>query len=531
MVETPTDPDTLLASVEALEADIATALRALVEARVRAARERTPEVRAEAERLREAVDQLLQRQSALVDLIEASVELNGGPSMQDLRPARTDNDPFDRRPRSSLKRQLVDQTADLDDCLPDALDAVLSLLPKGWLDAEPAEQFHLSARQDSGAISIVKGMRPEGEFPTGHRFRQALHACNDYLKVDPGYDHFAGATLVPQITQLGRKLEALGEVGGSAERIASLWKDDKPDSTLFELFVAAGCIDRGTPVSFIPRTHEKTADLRSYRPYPLLIECKRRQALNPYELAEEAIMRDIFERVFARAAPHGLYGRFSLTATVSADKLDPQEIADKLFAQRLAAHADRPLQYPWGEVAFQELPRRTTLPSQTKAYSPILLKRMFDWESDVPEWDGIVCRFDGPQAGFTDEARSPIGLVWKNLSEAALRKRAWAPVDLFQDATKQITPGEVGIIYVAYNEGARADIADDRYKRYEAWLQDMEHRGDIRLPINFLVRLFPRALDHGNPDLIESVVKFYNATYGDETLFDDFPAGVFATAS
>lgn len=52
------------------------------------------------------------------------------------------------------------------------------------------------------------------------------------------------------------------------------------------------------------------------------------------------------------------------------------------------------------------------------------------------------------------------------------------------------------------------------------------HRNDIRVPLVVLIRLYPRALEHGQPDLIESAMQFV-ASYGDDALPELFPATVF----
>ena len=76
---------------------------------------------------------------------------------------------------------------------------------------------------------------------------------------------------------------------------------------------------------------------------------------------------------------------------------------------------------------------------------------VFGWNSDLPEWDGIMCRVDGDGEASVDEIQKPIALVWSNASGAAVKKRAWSPLDLFGDAMGQIPPGEFGIIYLAYH--------------------------------------------------------------------------------
>jgi hypothetical protein len=267
--------------------------------------------------------------------------------------------------------------------------------------------------------------------------------------------------------------------------------------------------------------------MRAHDPFPALVECKRRQALSQYEIDEEKVLRDLFARLAREARVRGLCARFRLTLKVEASALDIEEVATRMIAQRLAASPERPQDYSWGTVALEPLARRIALPTVTKAYSPAMLEHVFGWTFDLPLWDGLLARFDVAEGQVTDEAAGAVGLLWTNVAEASVVKRAWAPINLFADASKQIHHGDVGIIYVAYNEGARPEVADLRIQNYIKRLADFEHSSNLRIPITQLVRLLPRPMDHGNPDLIESTLQFVSAEYGHASLFEDFPSNVF----
>lgn len=438
-------------------------------------------------------------------------------------------------PRAALTADEIDPTADLDAMLPSALEAIESLLPARWVEAEAPD----SARLDElfgpdGMLSITKGLRPESEAPKIHRLRQAIYTARDYLAGNLAYDHFAGATQVPTLVQLAAELEHLRGVGGDVEaRLQKLWSGASRgvDATFFELLTAARCVGRGRSVAFIEETSERTPDLECADPFPVVIECKRQDPLSPYELEEEAVMRAIFLRLrhFARAS--GLAGKFEVRLSVEARDLDVEEVAGAIFRQRLAAHWDRSLAYEWGTVAFQELPRRGQLPKVTRAYSPTMLAWIFGWNTDLPEWDGLCCSIANACGGLVEHVLSPLALLWSNAAAGAIRKRTWAPTNLFGSATGQIYGGSMGIIYVAYVEGARAETADRRVVAYKERLEDWEHVGNIRIPISVLTRLYPRPLGEGNPDLIESGVQIVSALYGDPSLFDDFPTTIFTQAS
>lgn len=74
---------------------------------------------------------------------------------------------------------------------------------------------------------------------------------------------------------------------------------------------------------------------------------------------------------------------------------------------------------------------------------------------------------------------------------------------------------------------AKARLADERLQRFFDRVTEWEHAGSIRIPISFLVRLYPRPLDHGVPDLIESTIRLCSGAYGDPRLFEDFPHSIF----
>jgi hypothetical protein len=258
----------------------------------------------------------------------------------------------------------------------------------------------------------------------------------------------------------------------------------------------------------------------------LQIECKRKRVLSDYEIAEERLMRGLFLTLEIEAERKGLTGRFEVFLSVEARQMPAEEIVARLISQRLAAHPERHTEYPWGSVAFVSLPRRLDIPP-TRLYSAHMLRAVFDWNTDLPDWDGLVCRVKGGGGFDIDRVTHPIALVWRNTTRKAVQRRAWSPIDLFGDATNQITPGEFGIIYLAYNEGTRAAVADERLERFFNKITEWEHPGSIRLPISLLVRLYPRPLDHGVPDLIESTIRLCSGMYGDPHLFEDFPQSIF----
>jgi hypothetical protein len=445
-----------------------------------------------------------------------------------LENAQIRGDADDRIFRDDLTVDRVAPTADIDKSLPTALEGILRVVDPKWLRSDISGQHRLSEITTGQPLSLVKGIRRQSALPEIHRFCQTLRVATDYLNGHPTYDHFAGALLVPQLTSLGSKLPALSGVPGGAERIEALWKGPSSgsDSVAYELLVATACAERGREVEFIKPTIDKSPDLRCHDPYPLVIECKRKQVLSDYEIDEEAVMNRLFRILDDGARNKGIWGRFTLTLAVEAEAAPTDDVVASLLRQRLAAHPELSISYAWGAVSYEELPHRLVLPGQTRAYSPNMLSFAFGWDSDLPNWDGLICRVDCAGAAWIDQVDQPVGLLWSNKSQHATKKRSWSPVDAFGAAASQIPPGEDGIIYVAYQEGTRAQIADLRTENFFDRIREWSHPASIRIPIAFLTRLYPRTLNHGNPDLIENGVRL-GSEYGAPSLFKDFPTRVF----
>jgi hypothetical protein len=112
-----------------------------------------------------------------------------------------------------------------------------------------------------------------------------------------------------------------------------------------------------------------------------------------------------------------------------------------------------------------------------------MLEAAFGWNSDLAKFDGLICRIGNFREHLTDAVEDPVGLVWSNSSEQAIKKRSWGPMSALSDAVEQIPPGEFGIPYVAYQEGARSEIADLRTFRFSDWLKQASHPANVRVPL------------------------------------------------
>jgi hypothetical protein len=361
-----------------------------------------------------------------------------------------------------------------------------------------------------------------------------LLVAQDHFEGQIGYDHFAGALLVPQAAALGAALGDLSDVTGEvAERIAALWRlpSTSTDATVYELLVAAASARAGRRVEFLPAGRGgqgvKMPDLRIHDyPFPLVIECKRRQTVTDNDLDEERRMQALFAELRAECRGRGFYGLFRLRLVVDPGSLPVREIVGAAMRQRLAFSPGRYTGYEWGEIAVIPLPSIVHMPP-TPLYSPYFLHRVFDWDTDFPAYDGLICQVDRPKHLIVDRARAPIGLAWTNDSPEVFRRRARTAAALFGKAIQQIPAAEMGAVYICYQEGDREAVADDRTRFLRETMRGWTHSANIRVPLIVMSRIVPRPLRHGEPDLVETAIPFISDLTGGSVWLEDLPTTVF----
>ena len=179
-----------------------------------------------------------------------------------------------RRPREFkvLRRHLTDKyvtgTAQIESILPEALNNVLAHVPKTWVAKESQKQgYRLSADFLSSPLSLVGGICVRSEFCPVHRLAQAILVAKDFLESRPDYDFFSGSRFVPEICALGRALPTIIRLGKGnvSERIRKLYRGPSAEveSSIFELVVAASCMEAGKEIQFLDTSGPgKKPDLR-----------------------------------------------------------------------------------------------------------------------------------------------------------------------------------------------------------------------------------------------------------------------------
>ena len=481
------------------------------------------ELLAESERLFEETD-------PVADEIERRVGPEVFEELMVMAAARGKN--FDQRwYRKDLTTATVPKTSEIDEILPWALEAVLSLVPRSWWRHE------LSLVNEERRSSVLQPLMLCGrerwgtDFSAVHKYGYYLSVANDHLEKESLLDIYAAAKAVPQICSLGMSLEPLKEVKGADLKLRELCRAPsvETDSRIFELLVAAAFARMGHDVAFIETASAKTPDLRIYgSPFPLVVECKRRRPLNAYEQKEFSTISEVFSILCREREELGLVGELAIDfeqelVNLSADSI-VQSVRD--MTRTLSPYAAEETE--WGSIRL----KATTVSTEfdpTRLYGPEFLQQAFGTDLEQDDVDGICAIAKNSQIPVVDRAELPLLMKWTSNSEAALEKKLQTVKNLWIEAVDQIPTGEAGLIYLAYEEGHRPLLADKRTDALRALVKDIyfKRRG-IVMPMTVVSRLLPNVVAEGRPDFIESTIPLVDGDQDDFQYWtEEMPTRVF----
>ena len=313
--------------------------------------------------------------------------------------------------RQQLTAKNVEGSVQIESLLPEALNNIMAWVPGGWLEkASQNQDYRLSKDFLTSPLSIVGGIRVKSENCSNHKFAQAILNAKDFLKSQPNHDFFSGSRLIPEIYALGRALPVITQSGkGNVKKhIRKLFNgpSTEVESAIYEMVVAASCIRRGRDIQFIDLSGPgKKPDLRvlDLAGIPTVIECKMRRPLTNYQLQEEKRVQELFDSVTKECLGNGIWGVYDIIFTVELEKVNIVKFAEALRRQPLAAGQ---VAYDWGTVKLRLLPRNIRM-KPIRIYTPIFLQQVFGWNSDLPDFDGIICRVDAVNDFVVDSVQRP----------------------------------------------------------------------------------------------------------------------------
>lgn len=430
--------------------------------------------------------------------------------------------------------QRVPSTVRLEDVVAHGYERLIQIVDPAWLREQARGKYRLqydaSASSDCRLhlVGRQRLMPPNG--PTRpQRFAQMLLVCDDLLMGRHDIDMFDGPLLVSEAAALGGSLNEIAKLGPEAEcKLKSLSSATDRDvaSTIHELLVGAACVRSGRDTEMLQALkNQKTPDFRIHDlPVPMVIECKRRLGLNDYAVREARGVERLYAAVddlFHRCHPI-VEAEFSVEIS---------EISEQTFRATLEPMCESwddvvERQAPWGAVRMRRLPLIREC-SPTRVFSPVFLREVFEWDHVESEWDGLLCEVRPTFAPVASAVELPRCLKWRCNNEVSRLKKARGLTSLWADAVRQIPTGETGCVYIAYVEGMRPAIADDRTQHLLDTVakRDLYHRANVQVPLTVVSRLYPQALGNGGLEMIESTIPMTLDGY--DHMIEDFPTRVF----
>ena len=417
---------------------------------------------------------------------------------------------FDQRwHRKDLTTRTVPVRSDMDEILPQALEDLLSLVPASWWRYQQSLMNEEWRRIVLQPLQLCGRERWGADFTNIHRYAYYLSVANDHLRKEPLLDIYATARAVPQICSLGMSLETLKNVKGADLKLRELCKapSAETDARIFELLVAAAFARMGHDVEFIETSATKTPDLRlNDMPFPTVVECKRQQVLNAYEIEEFSLMREAFATLCAEREELGLLGELAIEFKQEIKHVTVAAVVQGIRDMTKSLSPYAAVKTEWGSLRLKPVDVLKDF-EPTRLYSPEFLHNVFGTDLEMDEFDGICAIAKNSWGPVVDQAELPFLLKWTSNSDAAIERKLQTVRNLWIEAVDQIPTGEAGLIYLAYEEGHRPTLADERTEaiRKLAGTIYFKRRG-ISIPMTLISRLFPNTVSEGRPDLIESVI-------------------------
>ena len=435
--------------------------------------------------------------------------------------------------RKDLTSRTVPQSRDIDDMLPQALENLLSQVPGSWWRRQQSLVSDEQRKAVLQPLQLCGRERWPMGLPALHKFANYLVVANDHISQEPYLDTYTAARAIPQICSLGLSLETLREVQGADLKLRQLVRapDVETDSRIFELLVAAAFARMGHDVGFIEETaQKKTPDLRLYnKPAPMVVECKRKHPLNAYENNEFAVMREVFARLCAEREELGLVGELSIEFKQEVIGLPAAGIVESVRDITNSLSPYGAMEAEWGTIHLRPVAVSQEF-ERTRLYSPEFLERVFGTDLELDEFDGICAVAANDRFPEVERAELPFLLKWASNSPAALKAKLQTIKTLWIEAVNQIPTGEMGLIYLAYEEGHRPSLADARTDAIRELASTIYFkRQSIGVPMTVISRLYPNVVLEGRPDFIESTLPLAGGEM-DNYIFwtQEMPTKVFA---
>jgi len=399
-------------------------------------------------------------------------------------------------------------TGFLEEALERGLDKLLTQLSPHWLKRQYALAQAELNRRNAMPFMLIGNARQEG-ITSPHYLGYALFLTDLFLNKKPEIEVYDAALLIPMIAALCDRLDGIHAVKGGKENLQEMLR--KPNGEfrgkLYELLVAGRAAQKGYDVEFIATGPEVSPDLRIHNlGVPLVIECKFQSQWSETEQKEIGALRAIFDSLCEEYVRHGMTAAVELTFVTRIADVRPELVLRDTKVQLDSLIPYGKCDAEWGTFEVLPLDPEVEWNEPTRLFSPNYLSHVFRWNADE-QWDGICASVQDKGSLVTQRARLPFCVKWRLVHKADEWAKARDVMRSLQEAANQVPVGEIGCLYVGFEDSHRGALADLRTRRNIDRLPNFHHRKrGANIAHLLLNRLYPRALGDGKPDLVESCI-------------------------
>ncbi len=419
-------------------------------------------------------------------------------------------------------------TAWFEESLPLALERLLRDVDPSWLEAEAKKPFRLSVAEGYSTVSVIGARRiaQSNDANPPQRFARALLLCRDHLEKHPDLDFWELPILASEVAMLGMYLDALPDLGIQAmkkyRRLPHM-PDELVASTVYELMVGLSGVKSGLDLQMLEEGVAKTPEYRvlNFR-VPTVIECKRKKTCGQLRRESEHV-HHLFVALVSWMRRSRTRAQISVDFVVDVESVSERDFLAAAVPLVEKYDDDTFTEKTWGTVRFRRTPYTSRF-EPTRLFAPSFLAAVFGWTDT--DWDGGFFLVESPRRMVVQSARNPTCLLWRCRAESSMIKKARGVASVLGKAFSQVPDGEMGIVYVCYEELGCDRVADRRTQRVIKEVEGWKNRATVNVPLIILNRLYPRPVGVGTPDLVESSARLEVPDLSRAT-FSGFSASVF----
>lgn len=343
-------------------------------------------------------------------------------------------------------------------------------------------------------------------------------------------DPFQSARIYPFFAAIGKNLKVLNMIPGLDARKRSLVneKQNQPDSTLYELLVAAAYQREGWSVEFLQESKSgKMPDLKITKGNRYFyVECKRLAKINSYAEDERQLWQSMSKHLSNDLHLANVSGTLDIKFFVGLETLPETFLKEKAISAFREQGVERSFVRSWPELEIRYCPldiskiNEVLERSSTRAASPNFIA-MFWGDYDMHGQYTNAASFTKYEIVNEEDELSilnyfvagvswAVAYKWTCVSENSIDKKAKDVKKLLSKAVSQIPDNEPGIVHIGYETVSGPYVETIRHEKIKKTVKTFDY-GEKRIE-NIIFNSIQPLVDLGRWECAETPIFFAKKT-------------------